>query len=248
MLIGPQNLADNLRQVRSRIAAAATRAGRSEESITLVAVSKAQPLENVLAAARLGQRQFGENYPQEGIAKIDALQARRAEIAASDRAHDARVEWHFIGQLQSNKTRPVAERFDWVHSVDRNSIARRLHDQRPYYAAPLNVLLQVKLADEAAKGGVLPGEVAALAGEVAAYSRLRLRGLMCIPPAAEDAQQSRVYFRRLHELLTDLRARGFELDSLSMGMSADYEVAIEEGATHVRVGTAIFGPREGKQA
>jgi len=244
MLIGPQNLAENLLGVRSRIAAAAARTARSEESITLVAVSKAQPVENVLAAARLGQRQFGENYPQEGIAKIDALEASRAGTTTAQSTDEGRLEWHFIGQVQSNKTRPVAERFDWVHSVDRGTIARRLSEQRPYYAPPLNVLLQVKLADEAAKGGVPPGSLPTLAKEVAGYPRLRLRGLMCIPPPSEEAERTRGHFRRLHELLTDLRARGFEVDSLSMGMSADYEVAIEEGATHVRVGTAIFGPRE----
>jgi PLP dependent protein len=246
MLIGPQNLAENLARVRARIAAAAASAGRSEHSITLVGVSKAQPLETVTEAVGLGLQDLGENYPQEALAKIDALDAARRPPSAALSAEAAESEgprWHFIGHLQSNKTRVVADRFAWVHGIDRASIAQRLSNQRGFYAPPLQVLLQVKLANEESKSGVLPADAAALAEAVAALPRLKLRGLMCIPPPVEDAQHQRQYFRRLRELLENLRSQGLDLDCLSMGMSADFEIAIQEGATHVRVGTALFGPR-----
>jgi len=230
MLIGPQNLPENLRFVRSRIAAAARAAGRPEDSVTIVAVSKAQPASAIDAARNLGLVDFGESYPQEARAKIDALHARE-------------VTWHFIGHLQSNKTRLVASLFSWVHSIDRSSVARRLSEQRPFHAPPLNVCLQVKLADETGKAGADPAALEELAADVASLPRLRLRGLMCIPPPESEPELQRGYFRRTRELLERLRARGHDLDCLSMGMSSDYEAAVAEGATHLRIGTALFGPR-----
>ncbi len=182
------------------------------------------------AALSLGQRDFGESYPQEGMAKIEAVNAPEAI-------------WHFIGQLQSNKTRRVAEHFQWVHGIDRAQTAARLSVQRPHYAPPLNVCLQVKLAPEAGKAGIEPAHVATLATQVAGMARLRLRGLMCIPPPAADEAAQRGHFRRLRELLDALNGAGLALDVLSMGMSGDFTAAVAEGATHVRIGTAIFGPR-----
>jgi len=184
-----------------------------------------------------GVTDFGENYVQEAIAKIDAL----APLG---------VRWHFIGGLQSNKTRPVAERFDWVHSVDRLSIARRLSNQRPFHAPALNICLQVALVSEPTKGGVDPAGLAELAQRTAELPRIRLRGLMCIPPPQPDVSSERAVFSRLRRLLEELNSRGLGLDTLSMGMSADFESAIAEGATHVRIGTAIFGSRvpEAKRA
>ena len=220
-----------LTAVRAAIAAAARAAGRDPADVALVAVSKSQPASAIRTAWSAGQRAFGENYPQE-------LAAKAAELA------DLGLEWHFIGQLQSNKTRDVASRFQWVHTVDRERIATRLDAQRPHHAPPLEVLLQVRLGDEPGKGGVLPGELPRLAGFVAGLARLRLRGLMCIPPPAEDEAAQRAPFRRLRWLLDDLNQRGHALDTLSMGMSADLEAAIAEGATIVRVGTAVFGPRD----
>ena len=219
--------------MRARIALAARRAGRDPLGVRLLAVSKQQPVEAIAAAADAGQREFGENYVQEGADKVDAL----ADVPG--------LVWHFIGQLQANKTREVAARFDWVHTVDRERIAARLSAQRPHHAPPLQVLLQVRLADEAGKGGVTPTEVPALATAVAALPRLQLRGLMCIPPPAADLEAQRAPFRRLRELLDALNSAGHRLDTLSMGMSDDLEAAVLEGATIVRVGTAIFGRRAG---
>ena len=230
MLTAPQFSADGLKLVLARIEAAARRAGRDPRSVTLLAVSKQQPAAAIRALAEAGQREFGENYVQEAVGKIDALR-------------DLPLQWHFIGQLQGNKTREVAERFQWVHTVDRERVALRLSAQRPHYAPPLQVLLQVKLADEQAKGGVSPADLPALATAVAALPRLRLRGLMCIPPDSGTEAEQRRPFRRLRELLEHLRSAGHDLDTLSMGMSGDLEAAILEGATIVRVGTAIFGPR-----
>ncbi len=232
MLISPQNLAENLHSVRARIAAAALAAGRPADCVTLVAVGKGHDADSVRAVAELGQRDFAENYPQEGVAKIAAV--RREGLC-----------WHFIGQVQSNKTRLLAEHFDWVHGIDRAPIAARLSAQRARYAPPLNVCLQVKLAPEPDKAGVEPVRVASLAAEVAALPRLKLRGLMCIPPETEDVAEQRRQFRRMRQLLVELNAAGYALDALSMGMSGDFEAAIHEGATHIRIGTAIFGPREG---
>ena len=230
MLTRPQNLAADLQAVRDRITAAALTAGRDPVSVTLVGVSKTHPAAVVQAAIAAGLTDLGENYVQEAVAKIDAIA-------------DPRVTWHLIGPLQGNKTREVAERFQWVHTVDREKIARRLSEQRPHHAPPLQVCLQVCLGGEESKSGVEPQELEALAGQVAVLPRLRLRGLMCIPPAEEDPARQRHWFAELRRLRDALNARGHALDVLSMGMSADFELAIAEGATHVRVGTAIFGPR-----
>jgi hypothetical protein len=231
MLTGPQFLAANLGTVRQRIAAAARAAGRPPESVTLIGVSKGQPVELVAAARAAGLSHFGENYVQEALAKIAAVPRQG-------------LTWHFIGQLQTNKTRPVAEEFDWVHTVDRLKLAERLSAQRPFHGPPLSVCLQVKLAAEAAKGGVVPAELPSLARAVAALPRLRLRGLMCVPPASDDVAVQRGFFARLRDLAAALNREDLGLDVLSMGMSADLEAAILEGATHVRVGTALFGPRK----
>ncbi|MGD0491089.1 MAG: YggS family pyridoxal phosphate-dependent enzyme [Steroidobacteraceae bacterium] len=230
MLIGPQNLTLNVNHVRSRINEAARAAGRDPATVTLVAVTKAKAAESVRQAATAGVTEFGENYLQEALGKMEALA-------------DLPVHWHFIGALQSNKTRPVAERFDWVHSIDRWSIARRLAEQRPFHSPPLNACIQVALVPEPTKAGVEPGNLAALAEQIAGLPRLRLRGLMCIPPPQPDVRSERALFGRLRALLESLNARGLGLDTLSMGMSADFESAIAEGATMVRVGTAIFGER-----
>ena len=231
MLLGPQNLPERIRAVRERMAQAAARAGRNAQSVTLLAVTKAQPPDLVRAAADCGLSDFGESYLQEALPKLDALR-------------DRPLTWHFVGRLQANKTRPVAESFAWVHALDRAKIAARLSEARSPHVAPLNVCLQVNLAGETTKGGVTPQELGTLAREVAALPRLRLRGLMCIPPEETDIAQQRAWFQKLHRLYTQLNSGGAGLDTLSMGMSGDFEAAIEEGATIVRVGTALFGPRE----
>ena len=225
-------IADKLAQVNARIASACTAAGRDVQSVTLLAVSKTFDATAVAAAHAAGQRRFGENYVQEGVEKIDALSALQR-----------RPEWHLIGPLQTNKTRVVAERFDWVQSIDRLKIAERLSAQRPEAMAPLSLCLQVNISGEASKGGVEPGEVAALARAVAALPRLSLRGLMAIPEPAATFDEQRRPHRRLRELFETLRRDGLALDTLSIGMSADLEAAIAEGATMVRVGSAIFGER-----
>lgn len=212
------------------MAQAAARAGRNAHSVTLLAVTKAQPPEVVRAAADCGLEDFGESYLQEALAKLDALR-------------DRPLTWHFVGHIQANKTRPIAERFAWVHAVDRLKIAVRLSEQRPHHAPALNVCLQVRLGDEASKGGVAAEELPGLAREVARLPRLKLRGLMCIPPEETDAGRQHAWFRELARLCGVLTAGGAALDTLSMGMSGDFEAAIEEGATMVRVGTALFGPR-----
>lgn len=233
MLTGPQFSPDKLAEVRRRIEAAARVAGRNPADVRLLAVSKQQPAAAIRAAVAAGQLEFGENYLQEALPKI-------RELAALP------LVWHFIGQLQGNKTRAVAENFTWVHTLDRERIARRLSAQRPHHAPPLDVLVQVRLDDEPDKGGIEPQELPRLAEIVAGLPRLRLRGLMCIPAPAADAQPNlqRVPFARLRALLAELNARGHDLDTLSMGMSADLEAAVAEGATIVRVGTALFGPRD----
>ena len=223
---------DNLQQVHSRIAAACAAAARPVDSVTLLAVSKTFPPEAVRAAFAAGQRQFGENYVQEALDKIAALADLRQHIT-----------WHLIGPLQSNKTRPVAAAFDWVHSVARLKIAQRLSEQRPAGLPPLQLCLQVNISGEASKSGLLPPEVLAVAQAVARLPNLRLRGLMAIPEPAVDAAAQRTPHRALRELLAALNATGLALDTLSMGMSADLEAAVAEGATLVRVGTAIFGGR-----
>lgn len=228
------SISDNLQAVRQRIAAAASQVSRDPHAVCLLAVSKTFGADAVIEAAQAGQHAFGENYLQEALDKMDAVRAVRPDLA---------LEWHFIGPIQSNKTRPIAERFDWVHSVDREKIAQRLSEQRPAALSPLNVCLQVNVSGEASKSGVGLDEAEHLAMRIAAMPRLKLRGLMAIPEPAERFEQQRIPFRRLHRLLEKLRSRGLELDTLSMGMSADLAAAIAEGATIVRVGTAIFGAR-----
>jgi PLP dependent protein len=230
MLMGPQNLPENIRRVQERIKRAAAECGRSVDSVTLLAVCKSQPAELIRAAARAGLTEFGESYVQEALGKIAALQGLP-------------LVWHFVGKIQANKTRDIAANFAWVHSVDRLRIAERLAEQRPFHAPPLNVCLQVNIGAEASKGGLAPPEVPELAARVAALPQLRLRGLMCVPPADADRAAQRRRFAELAGVLARLNAGGARLDTLSMGMSADLEAAICEGATIVRVGTALFGAR-----
>ena len=227
------HVARHLEEVRQRIAKAAADASRDASSVALLAVSKTFPAADVRAAFDAGQRAFGENYVQEAVAKVGELADLRSEI-----------EWHFIGPLQSNKTKVVAENFDWVHSVDRLKIAERLSDQRPDGMARLNVCLQINVSGEDSKSGVAPDDALALAHQIAALPRLHLRGLMAIPEPAGTLDEQRAPHRRLREILDTLRADGLELDTLSMGMSADIEAAILEGSTMVRIGTAIFGARD----
>jgi hypothetical protein len=226
-----------LARVHERISAAALAAGRDPASVALLAVSKAFGPDAVLAAARAGQASFGENYVQEGIDKI-------AAVRRLDPTLGGRLQWHFIGPVQSNKTRAIAEHFDWVHSIERAKVAQRLAVQRPALRAPLAVLIQVNVSGEATKSGVDAGDVFALADEIAALPRLALRGLMAIPEPAADPTRQRAPFARIRALFDELRRRGHGVDTMSMGMSADLEAAIAEGATLVRVGTAIFGSRE----
>ena len=228
----------NLQQVRERLARACEAAGRDANAVTLLAVSKTFGPEQVADAVAAGQRAFGENYIQEGVEKVLALQAL---LPGAD------LEWHCIGPVQSNKTRLVATHFDWVHSVDRLKIAQRLSEQRPEDRAPLQVCLQVNVDGGANKSGVAPDELPALAHVVATLPRLRLRGLMCIPEPSEDMAVQRAAFRRVRELQQALTDQGLALDVLSMGMSDDLEPAVAEGATLVRVGRAIFGHRPRKE-
>ncbi len=216
--------------MRERIRRATKRCGRDVDSVTLLAVTKSHAPETIRAAAACGLEHFGESYVKEALPKIETL--RGLELT-----------WHFIGQLQANKTRPVAEHFAWVHGVDRLRVAERLSEQRPFHAPPLNVCLQVNVAGEGTKGGVTPAELPALAAAVAVLPGLRLRGLMCIPPAEEDEARQRHWFAETARLQASLQVPGTTLDTLSMGMSTDLEAAVEEGATIVRVGTALFGPR-----
>lgn len=226
------SIAAKLQQVRQRIDAACVIAQRPVQSVTLLAVSKTFDGQAVRAAHAAGQRAFGENYVQEALAKIRTL----GDVQPA-------IDWHLIGPLQSNKTREVAAAFDWVHSVDRLKLAERLSVQRPPELAPLQVCLQVNISGEASKSGVAPAELPALAHAVAALPRLRLRGLMAIPEPAVDPAAQRLPYRALRGLLDALRTEGLALDTLSMGMSDDLEAAIAEGATIVRVGSAIFGRR-----
>lgn len=224
----------NLTTLAERISAAASAAGRGPGAITLVAVSKTFPASAVAALAGFGQRHFGENYLQEAVPKIEAVRARV----------DPPLTWHFIGPIQSNKTRQIAAHFDWVQSVDRLKIAQRLSEQRPAGLPPLNVLLQVNISGEDSKSGVRPSELPALARAVALLPRLKLRGLMAIPEPADEPTQQRRPLAALRALFDEQRGAQFaDWDTLSMGMSADLEAAIAEGATMVRVGTAIFGER-----
>jgi pyridoxal phosphate enzyme (YggS family) len=220
----------NLQAVKARIATAARQYRRDPAGIELLAVSKTFGVDAVRAAHAAGQRAFGENYVQEAVDKITLLKGLD-------------LEWHMIGPIQSNKTRQIAEHFDWVHSIDRLKIAERLSAARPGGLAPLQVCIQVNIGDESSKSGVAPGETLRLAREIATLPRLALRGMMAIPPAREDVLEQRSDFAQLRTLRDELIAAGLALDTLSMGMSADLEAAIAEGATLVRIGTAIFGAR-----
>ena len=228
------SIGSNLQEVKRRVETACVGAARDANTVTLLAVSKTFGADAVLDALAAGQQAFGENYVQEALAKIEVLSAQRAQI-----------EWHLIGPLQSNKTRPVAEAFDWIHSVDRLKIAQRLAEQRPAALPPLQVCLQVNVSGEASKSGIEPAELPALARAVAALpgDRVRLRGLMSIPEPAAGLAAQREPHRRLRELLMQLQAEGLALDTLSMGMSDDLEAAVLEGSTLVRIGRAIFGAR-----
>ncbi|MEQ8265014.1 YggS family pyridoxal phosphate-dependent enzyme [Pseudohaliea sp.] len=223
-------IAGNIAEVWERVRAAAEKVGRDPKTVQVLAVSKTHPAEAVRAAFAAGQRHFGENYLQEAEDKIAAT-------------GDLDIHWHFIGPIQSNKTRSIAAHFDWVHSLDRLKIARRLSEQRPDNLPPLKVCLQVNISGEASKSGVEPDALPALAAAVAALPRLELRGLMAIPAPVQDEARKREPFARLAALLATLGGTLPGLDTLSMGMSADLEAAIAEGATLVRIGTAIFGPR-----
>ena len=223
---------ENLSSLSDLLNKSATEAGRDPGAVRLLAVSKKQPLTKIRDAAAAGQRDFGENLVQEGVEKIRALA-------------DLDLTWHFIGHLQSNKTRVVAENFDWVHTIDKLKTARRLSDQRPTGLPPLNVCVQVNVDDEPSKSGVAPGEVFDLAGACVELPNLELRGLMCLPAIREGLEAQRKPFAVLRALAEDLRNRGIDTDTLSMGMTADYRAAILEGATIVRIGTALFGERPG---
>jgi hypothetical protein len=229
----PANLQANLQALHERITKAARGAGRDASSVRLLAVSKTFPATVIAEAARAGQRAFGENYVQEAVDKIDVLAGSAYQP----------LEWHFIGPIQSNKTRTIAERFDWVQSVDRLKVAERLADQRPANLPPLNVLLQINVSGEATKGGVAPDELGELAAAVARLPRLRLRGVMAIPAPEADVKRQRQAFAMTNALFRQLREQGLNVDVLSIGMSDDLEAAIAEGSTMVRVGTAIFGAR-----
>jgi pyridoxal phosphate enzyme (YggS family) len=227
-------IAGNLQAVEATIQAACAAASRPRSTVQLLAVSKTFPAEAVLEAAACGQRAFGENYLQEGIDKIAAV---------AKALPDTRLEWHFIGPIQSNKTRPIAANFDWVHTVERLKIAQRLSEQRPPELGPLNICLQVNISGETSKSGIPPEELPALAQAVAALPNLRLRGLMAIPEPQDDPELQRLPFARLRQLAQDIVKTGIHLDTLSMGMSGDMRAAVLEGATIVRVGSAIFGAR-----
>ena len=219
-----------LQQIRNRIAKAEQRYGRNPNSVALLAVSKGQRLEKLRAAIACEQRAFGENYVQEALEKINALDERM-------------LKWHFIGPLQANKSRQVALHFSWVHSIDRLKIATRLNNQRPSDLPPLNVCLQINVSGEISKAGVGFEELIPLAEQVSVLPRLKLRGVMAVPQASSDHRLQRANFASVHHAFHTLNSQGFELDTLSMGMSNDMEAAIAEGATLVRIGTAIFGPR-----
>ncbi len=227
-------IAHNLQAVDASIRAAASAAGRDPASVELLAVSKTFPPDAVLDAIAAGQTAFGENYLQEALDKM-------ASVSAALPGRE--IAWHFIGPIQSNKTRPIASSFDWVHTVDRLKIAQRLSEQRPAGSAPLNICLQVNISGEASKSGAAPAELTELARLVAQLPRLRLRGLMAIPEPETDPLRQRAAFAQLRGLFEQLLADGLALDTLSMGMSADMQSAIAEGATIVRVGSAIFGAR-----
>jgi pyridoxal phosphate enzyme (YggS family) len=223
-------ITDHLRQIRARVTQALNNAGRSSDEVTIVAVSKQQPAELIRALFANGITNFGESYADEALAKIAELE-------------DLEITWHFIGRIQANKTRRIAERFEWVHSLDRVRIAQRLNDQRPWHAEPLNVLIQVNLTDELQKGGVAREDAADLAHAISRLPRLRFRGLMGIPPAGLDERALFGFYGSMKALSEELANGGYAGDTLSMGMSRDFEIAIAAGSNCVRIGTALFGPR-----
>lgn len=228
--IGEKTVAARLTAVLDRIGAAERLYHRTPGSITLVAASKSQSSSDILEAYRAGQRHFGESYLQEALRKLAALS-------------DLDIVWHFIGALQSNKTRDIARHFAWVHGIDRLKIAERLHDQRPPELPALNVCVQINLGVERQKAGIPPAQLPSLIAQLLKLPRLRVRGLMTLPPASEDRHAQREYFHQVKLAYDALRSQGYPLDTLSIGMSGDLEAAIAEGATLVRVGTALFGPR-----
>ena len=225
-----QNIEKNLNEIHTRITAAALAAGRDPQSISLLAVSKKKPASDIRAAYRCGQSEFGENYLQEALQKIQELD-------------DLDICWHFIGAIQSNKTRSIAEAFDWVHCIERIKIAQRLSDQRPATLAPLNVCIQVNIDHESSKAGIDLADVPELAQAITGLPGIRLRGLMAIPAPRQDFDQQREVFAGLAAALVDLQQRGIDCDTLSMGMTQDMEAAIAAGSTLIRIGTAIFGER-----
>lgn len=229
------NILQNLQQVNQRIQQAVQAANRSENGVTLLAVSKTKPVEAILAAYQAGQRQFGENYVQEGVEKIQYFESKQLDI-----------EWHFIGPLQSNKTKLVAEYFDWMQTLDREKIANRLNEQRPYYKKPLNVLIQINISDESSKSGIQPEQMLDLAEHIKGLPHLCLRGLMAIPAPTNNADEQKLVFQKMQQLFQQLQQAlpECQIDTLSMGMSEDLNSAIECGSTMVRVGTAIFGARD----
>lgn len=222
---------ENLRKITDLLAFSANEAGREPDAVKLLAVSKKQPLEKILAAVNAGQRDFGENFVQEGLGKIG-------------QTRDLGLVWHFIGHLQNNKTRVVAENFDWVHTIDKLKTARRLSEQRPTSLGPINICIQVNIDNEDGKSGIAADELPELAAACARLPNLALRGLMCLPIARTEFAQQRIPFAGLRELAGKLQSGGIEMDTLSMGMSGDYRAAIFEGATIVRIGTALFGDRD----
>lgn len=224
------NVASNLTAVTDRIRVAEHQAHRTPQSVALLAVSKTKPAALIEAASAAGQRCFGENYAQEAVEKAEALK-------------HLNLEWHFIGPIQSNKTRSLATHMDWIHTVEREKIARRLNDQRPDDMAPLNICLQVNISGEASKAGILSTEVLTLADAISALPKLRLRGLMAIPAPSEGIDAQRMPFKALKDIWDELKGTYPELDTLSMGMSGDLEAAVLEGATIVRIGTDLFGER-----
>ncbi|MFH0259060.1 YggS family pyridoxal phosphate-dependent enzyme [Vibrio mediterranei] len=229
------SIQQNIELITSQIAEAEQKCGRAQGDVQLLAVSKTKPIEAILDACQAGQRRFGENYVQEGVSKVAHFNEQHGDID---------IEWHFIGPIQSNKTRPVAEHFDWVHTVDRAKIAQRLNDQRPEGMQPIQVLIQVNTSSEASKSGVDSEQVLELAQLISSLPNLTLRGVMSIPENVSDYQSQFIAFKALAEVKILLAEKYPQVDTLSMGMSGDMEAAIEAGSTIVRIGTAIFGARD----
>ena len=235
----------NLEQVQNTLRALEEKYLRPKNSVRLLAVSKTKPIEDIVAAAQCGQTHFGENYLQEALKKIEEIKIEELKIEElkTSKALESNLHWHFIGPTQKNKTRLIAENFDWLHSLDRLLIAQRLNDQRPSALPPLQLCIQVNIDNEATKAGIEIDAVQGLAEALSKFKQIKLRGLMAIPQANNDTQQQRNSFAKLRQLLEHLNSVGFDLDTLSMGMSGDLEAAVAEGSTMVRVGTALFGKR-----